>query len=159
MHRAHAIQVKEIVLAPPLAATMQNIAGQLAPTSRKTYTVDAKHLAQWMADQNLSLFSLSRDELVAYRTYLAEQYAQSTASRMWAVARRLLDEAVQRGLLANNPVEGIRGFKTGDDESPHRALKREEAKLLLDAIDRRTTLGKRDYALIMLLLRTGIRRA
>jgi integrase/recombinase XerD len=78
---------------------------------------------------------------------------------MWAVARRLLDEAVQRGLLPKNPAEGIRGFKAGDDESPHRALKRDEAKALLDAIDRSTALGKRDYALLMLLLRTGIRRA
>jgi integrase len=67
--------------------------------------------------------------------------------------------AVQRSLLAQNPAEGIRGFKAGDDEIPHRALKREEAKLLLDAIDRRTTLGKRNYALIMLLIGTGIRRA
>lgn len=159
MHRARAIQVKDIVLAPSLAATMQNVAGQLAPSSRKTYTIDVKHFAHWMADQNLSLFSLGRDELVAYWTYLAEKYAQSTASRMWTVARRLLDEAFQRSLLANNPALGIRSFKTGDDESPYRALKREEAKLLLDTIDRRTTLGKRDYALIMLLLRTGIRRA
>src|SRR6266568_431996 len=139
MQRTLAIQVKDMVLTPPLTATMQNVTGQLAPTSRKTYTIDAKHFAQWMADQDLSLFSLGRDELIAYRTYLAGQYAKTTASRMWAVARRLLDEAVQRGLIANNPAEGIRGFKTGDDESPHRALKREEAKVLLDAIDRRTT--------------------
>ena len=159
MHRTPAIQVKEMVLAPPLAATMQNVAGQLAPTSHKTYTIDAKHFAQWMVDQELSLTSLDRDGLVAYRSHLAETYAQSTAARMWAVARRLLDEAVQRGLLPKNPAEGIRAFKAGDDESPHRALKREEAKALLDTIDRSTAIGKRDYALLMLLLRTGIRRA
>jgi integrase len=159
MQRTSAIQVKKLEFAPPLAATMQNVTGQLAPTSQKTYLIDAKHFAQWMVGQDLSLFSLGRDELVAYRRYLAEQYAKTTAARMWAVARRLLDEAVQRGLLARNPAEGIRGFKTGDDESPHRALKREEAKVLLDAMDRHTTIGKRDYALIMLLLRTGIRRS
>ena len=56
-------------------------------------------------------------------------------------------------------AECIRGLKAGEDESLHRTLKREEAKILLDAIDRGTALGKRDYALIMLLLRTGIRRA
>jgi len=159
MHRAQAIQVKDIVLDPPLTATMQNVAGQLAPTSRKTYTVDAKHFAQWMDKHDLSLLSLCRDDLVAYRAHLAQTYATSTASRMWAVAKRLLDEAVQRDLLAKNPTEGIRGFKAGEDESPHRALKREEAKALLDAIDRKTAIGRRDYALIMLLLRTGIRRA
>ena len=159
MQRAPAIQVKAMVLTPPMAATMQNVAGQLAPTSRKTYTIDAKHFAQWLASRELSLSSLDRDDLVIYRAHLAETYAQSTASRMWAVARRLLDEAVQRGLLPKNPAEGIRGFKAGEDESPHRALKREEAKALLDAIDRSTSIGKRDYALLMLLLRTGIRRA
>lgn len=159
MQRTPVIQVKTIVLAPPMAATVQNVAGQLAPSSRKTYTIDAKHFAQWLASCNLSLASLERDDLVSYRAHLAATYAQSTAARMWAVARRLLDEAVQRDLLPRNPAEGIRGFKAGDDESPHRALKREEAKALLDAIDRSTALGKRDYALLMLLLRTGIRRA
>jgi integrase/recombinase XerD len=159
MQRTPAIQVKMMVLTPPMAATMQNVAGQLAPTSRKTYTIDAKHFAQWIADRDLSINSLDRDDLVAYRTHLAETYAPSTAARMWAVARRLLDEAVQRGLLPRNPAEGVRGFKAGEDESPHRALKREEAKALLEAIDRSTALGKRDYALLMLLLRTGIRRA
>ncbi len=159
MHRISAIQVKDLVLAPPLAATMQNVAGQLAPSSRKTYTIDAKHFAQWLASQEISLTSLDRDDLVAYRAHLAEIYAQSTAARMWAVVRRLLDEALQRGLLLKNPAEGIRWFKAGDDESPHRALKREEAKALLDATDRSTAIGKRDYALLMLLLRTGIRRA
>src|SRR6266700_7502764 len=146
MHRTSAIQVKDMVLTPPLAATMQNVTGQLAPTSRKTYTIDAKHFAQWMVDQELSLFSLGRDQLVAYRSYQAEHYAKTTASRMWAVARRLLDEAVQRGLLVHNPADGVRGFTTGDDESPHRALQHEEAKRLLDAIDRRIAIGKRDYA-------------
>jgi integrase/recombinase XerD len=159
MQRTRAIQVKSIALTPPMAATMQNIAGQLAPTSRKTYTIDAKHFAQWLVDQELSLTSLDRDDLVAYRAHLAGIYAQSTAARMWAVARRLLDEAVQRGLLPKNPAEGIRGFKAGEDESPHRALKREEAKSLLSAIDRSTAIGKRDYALLMLLFRTGLRRA
>ena len=91
MHRISALQVKEIVLAPSLAATIQNVTRQLAPTSQKTYIIDAKHFAQWMADQDLSLFSLGRDERVAYRRYLAEQYAKTTASWMWAVARRLLD--------------------------------------------------------------------
>ena len=36
---------------------------------------------------------------------------------------------------------------------------REEARALLNAIDRSTALDKRDYALIMLLLRMGLRRS
>ncbi len=67
MQRAPAIQVKAMALTPSMAATMQNVAGQLAPTSRKTYTIDAKHFAQWLADQERSLTALNRDDLVAYR--------------------------------------------------------------------------------------------
>jgi integrase/recombinase XerD len=158
MKRTPAIQVKAMVLTSPMAATMQNVAGQLAPTSCKTYMMDAKHFAQWLAGRDLSLTSLDRDDLVAYRTHLAETYAQSTATWMWAVTKRLLDEAVQCGFLPKNPAESIRGFKARENEGPHHALKREEAKELLDAIDRSTILGKRDYALLMLLLRTGIHR-
>ncbi len=66
MQRTRAIQVKAMVLTPPMAATMQNIAGQLAPSSRKTYMIDAKHFAQWLAGQDLSLNFLDRDDLAAY---------------------------------------------------------------------------------------------
>ena len=114
MQRTPAIQVKAIVLTPPMATTMQNVAGQLAPSSRKTYTIDAKHFAKFLASRDLSLNELHRDDLVAYRAHLAETYAQSTAARMWAVARRLLDEAVwlirefgAARLLGDTGKEGI----------------------------------------------------
>ncbi len=61
MHRTSAIQAKEMVLVLPLAATMQNVTGQLTSTSsnsRKIYVIDGKHFARWMASQDLSLFSL-----------------------------------------------------------------------------------------------------
>jgi len=118
MQRTPAIQVKAIILTPPIAATMQNVAGQLAPASRKTYTIDAKHFAHWLASQYLSFFALDRDDLVAYRAHLAETYAQSTASRMWAVARRLLEEAVQRGLLPKNPAEVFAASKRATMKVP-----------------------------------------
>src|SRR6266568_8171235 len=111
MQTTQAIQVSRVENDPALQATMHNVAGQLAPSSRKTYASDLKHFAHWMADHELTLQSLSRDDLVAYRAYLGETYAKATASRMWAVARRLLDEAVQRQVLAKNPAEGMRGFQ------------------------------------------------
>ena len=156
---SQALQRQDSIIDQMLSATMANVVGQHAPSSRKTYTLDAKQFAQWMAERNLSLESLTRDNLVAYRAHLGETYAKATASRMWPIAGRLLDEAVRREILLKNPAEGIRGFKAGDNESPHKALTRTEVEALLDAIDRDTVLGKRDYALIMVLLRTGLRRS
>lgn len=142
MQRTRTVQVKAMVLTPKPMTTMHNVAGQLAPISRKTHTINAKHFALWIADQEPSLCSLSRDDLYIYRMHLAETNAQSTASRTCSVARRPFDEVVQRGLLPKKPTESSRSFKVGEDESSHRVLKREEAKALLDAIDRSTALGK-----------------
>ena len=48
---------------------------------------------------------------------------------------------------------------TGRRSSPlPRGIGRADARALLDACDRRTALGRRDYALIVLLLRLGLRR-
>ena len=54
--------------------------------------------------------------------------------------------------------QGGKGFSL-DNESPHISLDKDQAKHLLAAIDTSASVGKRDYALISLLLRTGIRRA
>ena len=43
MHNMQAIQVQQVEFEPDLAATMHNVPGQLAPTSRKTYLYDARH--------------------------------------------------------------------------------------------------------------------
>ena len=49
---------------------------------------------------------------------------------------------------------------TGRRSSPlPRGIGRADARALLDAPDRRTALGRRDYALIVLLLRLGLRRS
>jgi integrase/recombinase XerD len=120
---------------------------------------DAKHFAAWLTARNLDLGSVRRPDIIEYRRHLGEIYARSTASRMLIVARRLLAEAVLRGDLATNPAADVKGFKSGDNETPHTALTRIQAKELLIAIDRTRPDGLRDYALIMLLLRTGLRRS
>lgn len=138
---------------------MQDLAGQLAPRSRLIYENDARHFANWLLEQNLTLETATRSHLIQYRSHLAENYAKATAARMLSVARRLLSEAVKRGDLTNNPAADIKGFKVGDNETPHHALSDKEAKRLLTAIDTTSKKGKRDYALILLLLWTGLRRS
>lgn len=134
---------------------MQDLAGQLAPRSRVIYENDARHFATWLLEQKLTLKTATRSHLIQYRSHLAENYAKATAARMLSVARRLLAEAVKRGDLTSNPATDIKGFKASDNETPHHALSDKEAKRLLAAIDTTTKKGKRDYALILLLLRTG----
>ncbi len=156
---------KEIILQPSpmpidIATVMTDVAGQLAPSSRRIYLSDAKHFATWLSAHGLNLLTVDRTSMIIYRQYLADKYAKRTASRMFITARRLLDEAVKSGVLGANVASSIKGFKgTDDDETPHVALSKEEGKALLGVVDRTTNAGRRDYAIIMLLIRTGIRRA
>lgn len=139
--------------------TLNDVAGQLAPRTRRVYTLDARHFAAWLSARDLDLARAKRTDIIQYRRHLAESYAKSTAARMLVVARRILAEAVLRGDLSHNPAADVRGFATGDNETPHTALTRVQAREMLGAIDRATQDGQRDYALIMLLLRTGLRRS
>lgn len=138
-----------------------DVTGQLSNSSGRIYRHDAEVFACWMRDQGLTLGTLhllTRSYLIAYRKYLGETYAKATAARMFSVARRILQEYVYRGELPTNPAAGIKNFSVVN-ETPYTTLKKEEAQALLKTIDATTTKGKRDYAILSLLLRTGLRRS
>lgn len=134
------------------------VAGKLSPLTRKAYRYDARLFVQWLADQDLALSRLTRSDIERYQVWLIEHYAKNAAARKFVVARKFLEEAVERGLLSHNPARKVKGFSS-DQETPHNALEVEEAKALLAAIDRSSRQGKRDYAIVSLLLRTGLRRS
>ena len=110
------------------------------------------------AERSEVVETVQRSHMILYRSYLINTYQKATASRMLSVARRLLDEAVNSGKIKTNPAKGIKGFKL-DNESTHTALTKKQAKELLATIDQRSIIGLRDYALVQLLMRTGIRRS
>jgi integrase/recombinase XerD len=144
---------------PNLAATIEGlVAGKLSPLSRKAYHHDARLFVNWLVGEGLSLHKLIKSDVERYQVWLKERYSQNTAARKFVVARKLLEEAVDRGLLSHNPARQIKGFIT-TQETPHTALKSEQAVQLLEAIDTSTIQGKRDYAIVSLLLRTGMRRS
>lgn len=145
----------------PMTLDITDVTGQLSSGSERIYRHDAEVFAGWMLDQGLSrdtLHLLTRSHLIAYRKYLGENYAKATAARMFSVARHILQEYVYRGTLATNPAAGIKNFSVAN-ETPYTTLKKEEAQVLLKTIDTTKTKGKRDYAILSLLLHTGLRRS
>jgi len=145
----------------PVVDFTQSIAdatGQLAPRSRRVYAGDAKTFAIWLQENGLTVKGLTRSHVIEYRSHLGEKYAKATAARMLSVAKRILNEQVIAGHIAANPASEVKGWSL-DNESPHISLTKQQAKDLLASINTSTPEGKRDYALVYLLLRTGIRRS
>jgi integrase/recombinase XerD len=138
-----------------------DVLGQLSRGSERIYRHDAEFFAGWIVDQGLTketLHQLTRSHLITYRKHLGESYAKATAARMFSVARRILQEYVYQGALLSNPAAGIKTFSVAN-ETPYTTLKKEEAQALLKTIDTTKAKGKRDYAILSLLLRTGLRRS
>lgn len=143
-----------------LENTITDIAGQLLPSSRRIYKNDARHFAQWMLEQGLQPQDMTRSHMLAYRSHLAESaYSKPTKQRMFSVASKLMKEQFISGNVPTLVTQEVKGFKVDGDETTHTALSKRQARDMLDSIDTRSAKGKRDYALILLLLKTGLRRA
>ena len=97
-----------------------------------------------------------------YRIFLEQaHYASSTINLRLAAVRRLAYEAADSGLLSPDLAAGIRRVK-GAKKLGVRVgnwLTADQGKRLLEVIDRGTVRGKRDYAMIAVLLGCGLRRA
>lgn len=142
-----------------LSRAIEDVTGQLDKRSRRIYQHDIQAFVEWMQKRGLTLDMLTRSEMIAYRQHLAdaEKYSNATAKRMWSVTCRILNEQAKNGILPLNITKDIRGFEV-EDETTHTALSLEEAKELLKVVDIGTAKGQRDYAILSLMLRTGIRR-
>ena len=142
-----------------LDEALRDAAYELLPTSRRAYRTDALQFAHWLLEHDLTPNELTRSDMLAYRGFLqTRQLANASANRKFSVARTLLEQLVLNDQLHANPATGIEGFTT-NDETTHVVLTDWQAQGLIDAIDTSTLMGQRDYVLILLLLRTGIRRA
>lgn len=153
-----------------LAATQSGavdraLAGLLSENSRRAYRADFADLARYLhpdqAEPSLTtddIQALTYETLSTYRDYLRRDrsLATGTVNRRMSAIRKLLQAAVDRGLRRDNPAKTVRSYKSSYKETP--ALTEDEARRLLAQPDRSTLLGLRDYALLQVAVRLGLRR-
>lgn len=97
-----------------------------------------------------------------YRIFLEQlRYASSTINLRLAAVRRLAYEAADSGLLSPELAAGIRRVKGVKKHGVQIGnwLTIEQGRRLLSAFDRAGLRGKRNYAIIAILLGCGLRRA
>ena len=127
--------------------------------SKRAYAADTFIFLRWLEEQQLELSQVDYDTLLLYREYLLDTWSQSTAKRRIAALRQFFTVALRHGLITTNHAKDIKIKTHADESSPHTALSKSEAKKLLASVDRATLIGKRDYALLMLLIFGGVRRS
>jgi integrase len=153
------------LVSPPAAGGLARIRGLVLDSvasvhSRRAYAKALDDFLRWYAAELRGPFS--KAILQQYRGVLDQQgLAASTINVRMAAIRKLASEAADNGLLDPVLAAGIakvrgvsrHGVRTGN------WLTREQARLLLLAPDAAALKGKRDRAMLAVLMGCGLRRA
>lgn len=96
-----------------------------------------------------------REDIIAYRDYLKRDHKPTTV-QSYLAAVKLFFQWTEREGLYPNVADRVKGAKL-DTEHKKDYLTTKQVGKLLGAIDRSTLKGKRDYALLSLMVTTGLR--
>jgi integrase len=139
------------------SAVLNSVTSQ---SSQRSYDHAIREFIDWYCSEPRLAFN--KTVVTRYRISLEQaHYASSTINLRLAAVRRLAYEAADCGLLSPDLAAGIRRVK-GVKKHGIRIgnwLTADQGKRLLAVFDDQGLRGKRDYAMIAILLGCGLRRA
>ena len=132
---------------------------RLAPATVFHYLVFAKRfLAQCFADGEVRLDGLRADDVVGFVQQEAARLHHPKRSKLMATAlRSLLQYARYRGLISIDLRQCVPTVANWSMASIPRTLSSDEVQRLLAHCDRHTAAGRRNWAILLLLARLGLR--
>lgn len=165
----------EIQTAPNIADLLNRFADYIdvKEITEKSYGVALRCFAEWT--QHNGITAPQRADILEYKKYLAEPherrqradrratgpapvitFAAGTQAR-YLRAVKMFFRWAENERLYPNIADGIKGAKCRADNTKRDAFLRDDARALLDSIERSTDAGKRDYAMILLSITAGLR--
>ena len=121
-----------------------------------TYMRSLNEFERWFVKQR-GTFHFSEDGIRSYKTYLMEtrELSQVSVSTYLTALRRFCQYLVDIGLLEENAAQAVKGNRRPTSHS-RAVLTEEEIHELLALLDFDTQIGKRDAAIIYLMLFGGL---
>lgn len=124
-----------------------------SPKTIETYTRALRQFAKWTAEKGIT--RPTREDIISYRDELKENHKPSTVQNYIIATRLFFNWTEQEGLYPN-VAEHIKGAKL-DREHKKDYLTPHQVKKILGQLDRSTDQGKRDYAILALMITGGLR--
>lgn len=124
-----------------------------SPKTIETYTRAIRQFAKWSNQKGIN--RPTREDIIAYRDELKETHKPSTVQNYIIATRLFFTWTEQQGLYPN-VAEHIKGAKL-DREHKKDYLTPHQVKKILAKIDRSTDQGKRDFAILALMITGGLR--
>ena len=123
------------------------------PRTIDTYRKALKQFFTYLADNGIT--RPERTTIIAYRDSLLAEKKPTTVQTYMVTVRLFFRWAAQEGLYPN-VADKVKGAKL-DKAHKKDALTANQARTILQAIDRGTLAGKRDYAILSLMMGGGLR--
>ena len=128
-----------------------------SPKTRDAYFDGMKALFSYVRDRGLKFDKLTEEDIFNFKNHLnGSGYKPTTISIYLAGVRSYYRFAASTSKKTKDIAANVKGMKV-ERNFKKEALRRNEAKELLGSIERKTLQGKRDYAMINLMIRTGLR--
>ncbi len=131
-----------------------------SPETRGTYRRSLNEFERYHAARAArpsSRFRFVEADVEKYKTYLMEEreLSQVSVSTYLTALRRLCDYLVARGDLAENPARGVKGNRRPQSHT-RGVLTADEVATLVEAVPQTTGIGRRDRALVALMVYGGL---
>lgn len=124
-----------------------------SPKTVDTYRKNIKRFFVYLMENGIT--QPTRETVVAYRDYLKEEHKPTTVQGYLAAVKLFFQWTAQEGLYPN-VADRVKGAKL-DTEHKKDYLTTKQVARLLGAIDRSTLKGLRDYAILSVMVTTGLR--
>ena len=151
------LEFEELSSVPPENEWFANIINK---NTRRAYKKDVLELFKFLGlDSSDELRDVNRAHIIAWRRYLSDrELAAATIRRKLASVSALYQYLCEKNAVLDNPVHGVSRPNEGSNEGNTPALGVEQVRRLLDSPDDTTLKGRRDKAILAVLVYHALRR-
>ena len=157
--------MNELTRVQPTALQAQQLIGEEAfnryvqfidasPKTVATYTRATRQLLKYLGDHGIT--QPRREDILAYRDYLITSGHKPSTVQSYIVAARLFVAWLEQEGIYSNVAEHVKGAKL-DKAHKKDYMTTRQIKTMLGKVERDTLQGKRDYAMLVLMITGGLR--
>lgn len=128
----------------------------VSSSSRATYTRSLKQYVGWLEETGRHSLQLAREDILTYKDFLHDMKLSAYTVNLYLTAVRKLYQWLESQKIYPDITRGIKGVKKPRGFRKD-TLTKEQLRETVDAIDTDSLAGLRDYAIINLMARTGLR--
>lgn len=149
--RANAIQTRNSISGDMLDSFVAYL--DASPKTVQTYSRAIRLFLNYLQDRGIS--EPTRETVIEYRESLKADHKPSTVQN-YIIAIRLFFQWTEQTGIYPNVAQHVKGAKISKDHKKD-YLTSSQVKTVLSGIDRRTAQGRRDFAIVALMVTGGLR--